>query len=267
MTSFCFYLSYCTAWFQKKTSKLFSVSASVPSKPPLLYSAARSNTSRHWTVRIYSDSLILQMDKPLVYFCSRKDGFTSYTDVRPDHGCSSVSPCACYGLACHRSPRLLTNGYYILTEDSFLSDEDGNITTSPSQTSVSYKERLVRIFRRRRRIRRSLVTLFNISGSNSWLNSTFIESPRSEGMWPEEGNKVDDTQCYDKESVTVRNGLYPVIMLSLYLIIYLYVRFVWGVLLPDLLVCSLLIIILICSSAVLHYSPDDTSSGQSVEPA
>jgi len=45
---------------------------------------------------------------------------------------------------CRRSPRLLSNGYYIVTEDSFLSDEDGNITLTPSQTNVTYKENLVR---------------------------------------------------------------------------------------------------------------------------
>ncbi|ELK38134.1 Leucine-rich repeat-containing protein 6 [Myotis davidii] len=47
-------------------------------------------------------------------------------------------------LPCRRSPRLLTNGYYIWTEDSFLCDRDGNITLSPSQTSVMYRENSVR---------------------------------------------------------------------------------------------------------------------------
>lgn len=48
------------------------------------------------------------------------------------------------GLPCRRSPRLLTNGYYLWTEDSFLCDKDGNVTLSPPQTSVTYKENLVR---------------------------------------------------------------------------------------------------------------------------
>ncbi|KAH0617422.1 hypothetical protein JD844_015615 [Phrynosoma platyrhinos] len=128
------------------------------------------------------------------------EGINEYmicTDELLDRGCFSVSPCADCGFACRRSPRLFTNGYYILTEDSFLSDEDGNITLSPSQTSVSYKEKLVRIFRRRRRFRQSLVSHFSIGASHSWLNSTFIESSHSEDTWPEEGNKKDGTQCHD----------------------------------------------------------------------
>ncbi|RLW13040.1 hypothetical protein DV515_00000549 [Chloebia gouldiae] len=70
---------------------------------------------------------------------------------------------------CRRSPRLLSNGYYVLREDSFLSDEEGNITLTPSHTSVTYKENL---FRRRKKIRRSLDSLFNLSASSSWLSST-----------------------------------------------------------------------------------------------
>ncbi|KAI3374534.1 hypothetical protein L3Q82_021107 [Scortum barcoo] len=44
---------------------------------------------------------------------------------------------------CRRSPRLLTNGYYSVTEDSFSWDEDGNVSLTPCKTSVSYKENLV----------------------------------------------------------------------------------------------------------------------------
>ncbi|KAK2513357.1 Tmem71, partial [Columba livia] len=77
---------------------------------------------------------------------------------------------------CRRSPRLLSNGYYILTKDSFLSDEEGNITLTPSQTSVTYKENLVRVFRRRKKIRRSLTSLFNLGASSSWLSSTVLGS-------------------------------------------------------------------------------------------
>ncbi|XP_019506820.1 PREDICTED: transmembrane protein 71 [Hipposideros armiger] len=57
--------------------------------------------------------------------------------------CCSIDPLT--GLPCRRSPRLLTNGYYLWTEDSFLCDKDGNVTLSPSQTSVMYKENLVRL--------------------------------------------------------------------------------------------------------------------------
>lgn len=56
----------------------------------------------------------------------------------------SIGPLTGSYLPCRRSPRLLANGYYIWTEDSFLCDTDGNITLSPSQTSVMYKENSVR---------------------------------------------------------------------------------------------------------------------------
>lgn len=46
--------------------------------------------------------------------------------------------------SCRRSPRLLTNGYYSVTEDSFSWDDDGNVSLTPCKTSVSYKENLVR---------------------------------------------------------------------------------------------------------------------------
>lgn len=46
--------------------------------------------------------------------------------------------------SCRRSPRLLTNGYYSVTEDSFSWDHDGNVSLTPCKTSVSYKENLVR---------------------------------------------------------------------------------------------------------------------------
>ncbi|XP_041848404.1 transmembrane protein 71 [Melanotaenia boesemani] len=77
------------------------------------------------------------------------------------------SPCSC-----RRSPRLLTNGYYAVTEDSFSWDEDGNVSLTPCKTSVSYKENLVRVFRRRRRPRSALVRLLsNVTEScQSWLD-------------------------------------------------------------------------------------------------
>ncbi|XP_060627691.2 LOW QUALITY PROTEIN: transmembrane protein 71 [Anolis sagrei] len=334
MTSFSGCISYCTARFQKETSKLFSISPSVH-QSSLCSSAAGSIINRlHWTVSIYSESLILQMEKPLVYFCSGEDGFTSYSDANVDHGCCSVNPCMGCALVCRRSPRLLTNGYYVLTEDSFLFDEEGNITLSPSQTSVTYKEKLVRIFRKRRKIRKSLVSLFNMAASNPWMNSTAMESPHAEDTWSEEGSKTDclwdydnadhvdhgiadaalghtpqraeghgaapgrfppskglpfaksrqqrhspcvfplaEEECsYEKpfnssESIVIRNELYPMILLSMCLIISLCVRFFLGVLLPALLTCSLLIIILICSPTVLCNSPVNANYGQSVQPA
>ncbi|XP_034039373.1 transmembrane protein 71 [Thalassophryne amazonica] len=80
---------------------------------------------------------------------------------------SNGAPCCC-----RRSPRLLTNGYYLVTEDSFSWDSDGNISLTPCKTNVSYKENLVRVFRRRRRPRSSLARLLsNVTEScQSWLD-------------------------------------------------------------------------------------------------
>ncbi|XP_068091051.1 transmembrane protein 71 [Hyperolius riggenbachi] len=52
---------------------------------------------------------------------------------------------------CRHSPRLLSNGYYAFEEDSFDTDDQGNVSFSPTKCTVSYKENIVRIFRRRRR--------------------------------------------------------------------------------------------------------------------
>ncbi|XP_051943505.1 transmembrane protein 71 [Hippocampus zosterae] len=74
---------------------------------------------------------------------------------------------------CRRSPRLLTNGYYAVTDDSFLWDEDGNVSLTPCAASVSYKENVFRVFRRRRRkMGSSLARLLNdVSEScQTWLD-------------------------------------------------------------------------------------------------
>ncbi|XP_051552797.1 transmembrane protein 71-like isoform X1 [Myxocyprinus asiaticus] len=88
--------------------------------------------------------------------------------------CFSTNPLTGSVCACRRSPRLLANGYYVLTEDSFSTDEEGNITLTPSQTSISYKENLVRIFRRRRRAKRSLASLLGDMSQScqSWLEGS-----------------------------------------------------------------------------------------------
>ncbi|XP_075684075.1 transmembrane protein 71 [Rhinoderma darwinii] len=52
---------------------------------------------------------------------------------------------------CRHSLRLISNGYYVCDEDSFCWDDLGNISFSPTQCTVSYKENMVRIFRKRRR--------------------------------------------------------------------------------------------------------------------
>ncbi|XP_038573145.1 transmembrane protein 71 [Micropterus salmoides] len=74
--------------------------------------------------------------------------------------------------SCRRSPRLLTNGYYSVTEDSFTWDDYGNVSLTPCKTNVSYKENLVRIFRRRRRPRSSLANLLSdvTESCQSWLD-------------------------------------------------------------------------------------------------
>uniref|UniRef100_A0A8C6UCS2 Si:ch211-235o23.1 n=1 Tax=Neogobius melanostomus TaxID=47308 RepID=A0A8C6UCS2_9GOBI len=81
--------------------------------------------------------------------------------------CSDGAPCSY-----RRSPRLLTNGYYDVTQGSFTWDQDGNVSLTPGKTSVCYKENLVRIFRRRRRPHSSLVSLLHNVKDNcqSWLD-------------------------------------------------------------------------------------------------
>nr|XP_042716917.1 transmembrane protein 71 isoform X5 [Chrysemys picta bellii] len=146
----------------------------------------------------------------------------AFLDSDTSYECCSINPLTGSLFTCRRSPRLLTNGYYILTEDSFLSDEDGNVTLTPSQTSVTYKEKLVRIFRRRKKIRRSLASLFSLSASDSWLNSTVLsnmDSPDVEEIWNDGDNKLDANQHYGNESSAVRNVIYQMIILSMCLII------------------------------------------------
>ncbi|XP_073532902.1 transmembrane protein 71 [Phyllobates terribilis] len=53
---------------------------------------------------------------------------------------------------CRHSLRLLSNGYYICDEDSFCWDDLGNVSFSPTQCTVSYKENMVRIWKRRRHL-------------------------------------------------------------------------------------------------------------------
>uniref|UniRef100_A0A8C9S940 Transmembrane protein 71 n=1 Tax=Scleropages formosus TaxID=113540 RepID=A0A8C9S940_SCLFO len=102
--------------------------------------------------------------------------------------CYSLNPLTGSLCSCRRSPRLLSNGYYVLTEDSYACDGDGNVSLTPSKTNVSYKENPVRIFRRRRRPRRSLASLFGMS--QSWLEERVFGgvygSPLAESSWLEE---------------------------------------------------------------------------------
>lgn len=61
--------------------------------------------------------------------------------------CFSTNPETGLVHVCRRSPRLLANGYYVLTEDSVVTDDHGNLTLTPTQTNISYKENLARSVR------------------------------------------------------------------------------------------------------------------------
>ncbi|KAK1331881.1 hypothetical protein QTO34_007557 [Cnephaeus nilssonii] len=103
-------------------------------------------------------------------------------------GCCSLDPLTGSYLPCRRSPRLLTNGYYIWTEDSFLCDRDGNITLSPSQTSVMYKENSVRAILR----------------MVSWLRGSIFgdaDSSPGEAIWLEGASRLDAHPCSDSGDV------------------------------------------------------------------
>ncbi|XP_065751602.1 transmembrane protein 71 [Phocoena phocoena] len=121
-----------------------------------------------------------------------------FLDGNSPFDCCPIDPLTGSHLTCRRSPRLLTNGYYIWTEDGFLCDKDGNTTLSPSQTSVLYKENLVKIFRKKKRIRRSFSSLFNLSASESWLHgSTFgnADSSPTEDVWLEGVRRLETNHC------------------------------------------------------------------------
>ncbi|XP_029686810.1 transmembrane protein 71-like [Takifugu rubripes] len=100
--------------------------------------------------------------------------------------------------SCRRSPRLLTNGYYSVTEDSFSWDHDGNVSLTPCKTSVSYKERLVRVFRRRRRPTGALARLLSdvTEGCQSWLDEkvfrgVFTAEGDQNHLWDRTGPESD----------------------------------------------------------------------------
>ncbi|KAK2822792.1 hypothetical protein Q5P01_022857 [Channa striata] len=113
--------------------------------------------------------------------------------LRSSHSCQSLdqsllspdSSYVCYSsvdggdpCCCRRSPRLLTNGYYDVTDDSFCWDEDGNVSLTSCKTNMSYKENLVRVFRRRRRPRSTLSCLLSDvrESCQSWLDEKVFRS-------------------------------------------------------------------------------------------
>ncbi|XP_068424099.1 transmembrane protein 71 [Clinocottus analis] len=103
---------------------------------------------------------------------------------------------------CRRSPRLLTNGYYSVTEDSFSWDGDGNVSLTPCKASVSYKENLVRVFRRRRRPRGSLARLLSdvTESCQSWLDQKVFR-----GVFGTGRNQNPDPDP-DQDQVWARTG-------------------------------------------------------------
>ncbi|XP_034170661.1 transmembrane protein 71 isoform X2 [Pangasianodon hypophthalmus] len=115
--------------------------------------------------------------------------------------CFSTNPETGLVHLCRRSPRLLANGYYVLTEDSVVTDDEGNLTLTPTQTNISYKENIARIFRRRRKTRRSFATLLNdvsqslLSGSIFGRDGTLSSAELSSCLDVNSGTE-QDTSVY-----------------------------------------------------------------------
>ncbi|NWI88309.1 TMM71 protein, partial [Pitta sordida] len=169
---------------------------------------------------------------------------SAFLDDDPAYECST-NPLTGSLPTCRRSPRLLSNGYYVLSEDSFLSDEEGNVTLTPSHTSITYKENLVRVFRRRKKIRRSLASLFNLSASSSWLSSTIpsnIDFSHVDDPWPDGCSNLEASHT-DIESSTVQNVLSQMIALIMCLIISMCTRYFLGGLSATLLLIILIFLL------------------------
>ncbi|XP_072525199.1 transmembrane protein 71 isoform X2 [Salminus brasiliensis] len=132
----------------------------------------------------------------VIFFLSHSFDTSFLSDS--SYECFSTNPVTGSVCVCRRSPRLLANGYYLLTEDSVSTDDQGNLTLTPTQTNISYKENLVRIFRRRRKVRRSLASLLSdvTQTCQSWLGghvfsrveSTQISEPQS---WLDVGSSTE----------------------------------------------------------------------------
>ncbi|XP_057164016.1 transmembrane protein 71 isoform X3 [Ursus arctos] len=167
------------------------------------------------------------------------DGDTSFE-------CCSVDLLTASHFVCRRSPRLLSNGYYTWTEDSFLCDKDGNITLSPPQTSVLYKENLVRIFRKKKRIRRTFSNLFNLGASKSWLHGNIfsdVDSSLSEDTWLEGVKMLDTHHCNEIETSVWREVSFPAILLAVCFVICACARWFLGGILASVFTCSLMVTI------------------------
>ncbi|XP_055968270.1 transmembrane protein 71 isoform X2 [Sorex fumeus] len=169
--------------------------------------------------------------------------------------CCSIDPLTGSHFTCRRSPRLLTNGYYIWTEDSFLCDENGNITLSPSQTSVLYKENLVRVFRKKKRTRHSLSSLFDLQTSKSWLHGSMFEdadsSPNND-IWFNGITRLDIHHCNESEFSLWREVSFQAILLVACLIISTCARWFLGGILANVFTCSLMITIVCVVKSLFH---------------
>uniref|UniRef100_A0A2K6T985 Transmembrane protein 71 n=1 Tax=Saimiri boliviensis boliviensis TaxID=39432 RepID=A0A2K6T985_SAIBB len=184
--------------------------------------------------------------------------FPSFTcDVLDgDHSfeCCSINRLTGSHNTCRRSPRLLTNGYYIWTEDSFLCNKDGNVTLNPSQTRVIYKENLVRIFRKKKRIRHPFSSLFNLSTSKSWLHGSIfgdIESSPSEDNWLEGIRRLDTDHHNGDETSLLQDVCFQAILLAVCLIISACARWFMGEILANVFTYSLMVTIAYVKSLFL----------------
>ncbi|XP_058555110.1 transmembrane protein 71 isoform X4 [Neofelis nebulosa] len=150
------------------------------------------------------------------FACDFLDGDSSF------EGCSAALLTGSH-VTCRRSPRLLSNGYYVWTEDPLLCDKDGNITLSPPQASVLYKENLVRVFRKKKRIRPSFSDLFSLGASKSWQHGNIfgdVDSSLSEDTWLEGVGRLDTHHCNDIGfHPSVRGWLSGVHRASLFLVL------------------------------------------------
>ncbi|XP_078297741.1 transmembrane protein 71 isoform X6 [Panthera onca] len=171
------------------------------------------------------------------FACDFLDGDSSF------EGCSAALLTGSH-VTCRRSPRLLSNGYYVWTEDPLLCDKDGNITLSPPQASVLYKENLVRIFRKKKRIRPSFSDLFSLGASKSWQHGNIfgdVDSSLNEDTWLEGVGRLDMHHCDDIETSLWRDIFFQALLLATCLIICACARCFLGGIFARVLTCPLMI--------------------------
>ncbi|XP_029687024.1 transmembrane protein 71-like [Takifugu rubripes] len=101
--------------------------------------------------------------------------------------------CSCRPLPAPPDQRLLQRH-----RGAFSWDHDGNVSLTPCKTSVSYKERLVRVFRRRRRPTGALARLLSdvTEGCQSWLDEkvfrgVFTAEGDQNHLWDRTGPESD----------------------------------------------------------------------------